>query len=119
MCSDLLFVLQQYTLTLVAFTASLHESMPLWTSIRRTGVEADAQERSPVPPRDDDEDRPDLDKDSFPDDCRQGTPAYDQDGRDSDKDKHAGSDMELLHGATSLVSMFGTGWLGEIGRAHV
>ena len=90
----------------------VHESMPLWTSLRRKGVEADAQERSPVPPRSDDEDRPDLDKDSVPDDCRQGTPAYDQHGRDSDKDKHAGSDMELLHGATSLVSMFGTGWLG-------
>jgi len=113
MCSDLLFVLQQYTLTPVAFVASLHESMFLWTSIRRVGAEADAQERSPVPPRDGDEDRPDLDKDSFPDDCRQGTPAYDQDGRDSDKDKHAGSDKVRLHGATSLVSMFGTGWLGS------
>ena len=103
----------QFTLTLGAFTASLHESMPLWTSIRRVGVEADAQERSTLPPRDDDEDRTDLDKHGFPDDFCQGTPAHEQDARDSDKDKHARSEMELLHGATSLVSTFGTGWLGS------
>ena len=112
MCSDLFLVLQQYTLTLVAFTAPLHEGMFLWTSIRRVGVEAEAQERSPVPPRDDDADQCSCGT-VVPSDCHQGTPAYDQDGRDPDKDKHTGSDMDTLHGATSLVSMFGKGWLGS------
>ena len=117
MCSDLFLVLQQYTLTLVAFTAPLHEGMFLWTSIRRVGVEAEAQERSPVPPRDDDADQCScgtvIPSDQLHYEAVQGTPAYDQDGRDHDKDKHTGSDMDTLHGATSLVSMFGKGWLGS------
>ena len=86
--------------------------MALWLSIRRVGVRADAQERGPVPPtRDDDEDLTDLDvvEDSPADECSQGS-----DG-DSDCDEHGGSDSSRtpLDGATSLVAMFGTGWLNS------
>ena len=85
--------------------------MALWLSIRRVGVRADAQERGPVPPtRDDDEDKTDLDaaEDSPADESSQGS-----DG-DSDCDEHGGSDCgEPLDGATSLIAMFGTGWLNS------
>ena len=92
--------------------------MPLWLSIRRVGVRADAEERSPVPLRDASEDLTDLDldEDSPADECSQGSSAHGQDDGDSDSDEHGGSDSSgktALDGATSLVAMFGTGWLSS------
>ena len=104
---------------------SLHESMALWLSIQRVGVRAEAQERSPVPPRASSEDLTDLDavEDSPADGCSQSSPAHGQDDGDSDSDEHGGSDSseggsdssekKALDGATSLVAMFGTGWLSS------
>ena len=87
--------------------------MPLWSSIQRVGVRADAPERGPVPLGDVSEDLTDLD---VADECTQGSSAHGQDDEDSDSDGHGGSDSSgktALHGATSLVSMFGTGWLSS------
>ena len=97
---------------------NLHESMPLWLSIQRVGIGADAQERSPVPLRDSSEDLSDLDlvEDSPADECSQGSSAHGQDDGDADSDEHGGSDSSgktPLDGATSLVAMFGTGWLNS------
>ena len=99
-------------------TAHLHGSMPHWLSIRRVGGRADAQERSPVPLSDASEDLTDfaLDEDSPADECSQNTSAHGQDDGDSDSDEHGGSDSAgktALNGATSLVSMFGRGWLSS------
>ena len=97
---------------------NLHVSMPLWLSIQRVGIGADAQERSPVPLRDSSEDLSDLDlvEDSPADECSQGSSAHGQDDGDADSDEHGGSDSSgktPLDGATSLVAMFGTGWLNS------
>ena len=95
-----------------------HGNVPHWLSIRRVGVRADAQERSPVPLSDASEDLTDfaLDEDSPADECSQNSSAHGQDDGDSDSDEHGGSDSAgktALNGATSLVSMFGTGWLSS------
>ena len=92
--------------------------MPHWLSIRRVGVRADAQERSPVPLSDASEDLTDfaLDEDSPADECSQNSSAHGQDDGDSDSDEHGGSDSSgktALNGAASLVCMFGTGWLSS------
>ena len=104
---------------------SLHESMALWLSIQRVGVRAEARERSPVPPGAPSEDLTDLDavEDSPADGCSQNSPAHGQDDGDSDSDEHGGSvsseggsdsaEKKALDGATSLIAMFGTGWLSS------
>ena len=104
---------------------NLHVSMALWLSIQRVGVRAEARERSPVPPGASSEDLTDLDavEDSPADGCSQNSPAHGQDDGDSDSDEHGGSvsseggsdsaEKKALDGATSLVAMFGTGWLSS------
>ena len=99
-------------------TAHLHGSMPHWLSIRRVGGRADAEERGPVPLSDASEDLTDLalDEDSTSSRASQNSSAHGQDDGDSDSDEHGGSDSAgktALNGATSLVSMFGTGWLSS------
>ena len=104
---------------------NLHVSMALWLSIQRVGVRAEARERSPVPPGAPSEDLTDLDavEDSPADGCSQNSPAHGQDDGDSDSDEHGGSvsseggsdsaEKKALDGATSLIAMFGTGWLSS------